>query len=279
MPAGPFARAVYSRVAGSRALRRPLGAIRSHPRVRAFARRHVQVLLARGTTWANVDGALRLLAEDPRQQIVFGPWEGDAAAELLYWAPFVRWTQEHFSLEPDRVTVVSRGGVGHWYGGACGTYAETLDDGADAAVFSPGPVLALVEEYRSGKAAPRPLLKRARHMPLPPPPAPNGLPDAYVAVGAECPVQLSGSVVTIDETQPPGAQHAFLARATGLLAGWSGLALLGVLSGVPTIALRPAGGEVCEPDLDLALRVAAELGTSLNIVDAAALKQLENALR
>jgi hypothetical protein len=279
MPAGRFARAVYSRAAGSRALRRPLGAIRSHPRVRAFARRHVQVLLARGTTWANVDGALRLLAEDPRQQITFGPWEGDTATELLYWAPFVRWAQEHFSLDPARVTIVSRGGVGHWYGEACGTYAETLDAGADLALFSPAPVLALVDEYRSGNAAPRPLLKRARHVTLLPPPAPNGLPDAYVAVGAECLVQLPGSVVTIDETQPAGAQHALLARATGLVAAWSGLALLGVLSGVPTIALRPTGGEVCEPDLDLALRVAAELGTSLNIVDAAALERLEHALR
>jgi hypothetical protein len=278
MSAGRFARAVYSRAADSRALRRPLGAIRSHPRVRAFARRHVQVLLARGTTWANVDGALRLLAEDPRQQIVFGPWDGDTAEELLYWAPFVRWAQEHFSLDPARVTVVSRGGVAHWYGGACGTYAETFHNGADAAVFSPGPVLALVDEYRSGKTAPRPLLKRAHHVPLLPPPAPNGLPDAYVAVGAGCPVQLAGSVVTIDGAEPPGAQHALLARATGLVAPWSGLALLGVLSGVPTLALRPAG-EACEPDLDLALRVAAALGTSLNIVDTAALERLANALR
>jgi hypothetical protein len=89
----------------------------------------------------------------------------------------------------------------------------------------------------------------------------------------------SGPVVTIDETQPPGAQHALLGGATGLVAGWSGLALLGVLSGVPTIALRPAGGEVCEPDLDLAVRVAAELGTPLNVVDAAALERLGNALR
>ena len=88
--------------------------------MRAFARRHVEVLLARGTTWANVDGALRLLAEDPRRQIVFGPWEGDALTELLYWAPFVRWAQEHFSLDPARLAVVSTSGAGHCYGDACG---------------------------------------------------------------------------------------------------------------------------------------------------------------
>ena len=100
MPTGRFIRAVYSRAAGSQALRRPLGAVRSHPRVRAFARRHVDMLLASGTTWANVDGALRLLAEDRRQQLVFGPWRGDATTELLYWAPFVGWAQEHFGLTP-----------------------------------------------------------------------------------------------------------------------------------------------------------------------------------
>jgi hypothetical protein len=212
-----LARAVYSRASENRALRRPLDAIRSHPRVRAFARRHVQVLLSPGTSWANVDGALRLLAEDPSRRVAFGPWEGDALTELLYWDPFVCWAQEHFGLTP----------------------------AADGAAFPSTPVRALVEQYRSGNAAPRPLLKRARYDRLP--------------------------------TQPPDVQRSVAAGAAGLVAPWSRLALLGVLSGVPTIAIRPADGAV-EPDLDLAQRVAAELGTSLTVVDAAALERLEHAL-
>ena len=93
-----LARSVYSRAAGSSALRRPFDAIRAHPRVRALARRHVHVLLGPGTTWANVDSALRLLGEDGSRPVVFGPWAGDELTEALYWEPFVRWAQAHFSL-------------------------------------------------------------------------------------------------------------------------------------------------------------------------------------
>jgi len=302
MAAGLFARALYTRASSSAALRGPLDAIRSHPRVRAFARRHVEVLLSRGTTWANVDGALRLLAEDPQQQVVFGPWEGDTAVELLYWAPFVRWAQNHFSLDPARVAVASRGGIGHWYGG-CGTYldadAEIARTFPAAAVFRPDAVLALVERYRSGTDAPRPLLKRSKHVRLHPPAggAHDDLPDRYAAVALtpsaafppsqanrELAERLSqrlsaaGPVVSLDQSDELNAQHALLRRATGLVAGWSGLALLGVLSGVPTIALRSADGEIDEPDLDLAARVAAALGTALTVLDVSDLDQLAAAL-
>jgi hypothetical protein len=207
-----LARAVYSRASESRALHRPLDAIRSNPRVRAFARRHVRVLLARGTTWANVDGALRLLAEAPSNRVVFGPWEGDATTKVLYWAPFVRWAQEHFGLAPADV---------------------------GSAVFPSAPVRALVEQYRSGVAPPRPLLKRARY----------------------------------ERLQPPAdALH-------GLVATWSEHVMRAVLSGVPTVAILPADGNVDEPDLDLAQRIAAEAGTSLTILRADALERLRHALR
>lgn len=301
MAAGRLLRALYTRASGTAALRGPLDAIRANPRVRALARRHVGVLLERGRTWANVDGALRLLAEDEGQRIVFGPWDGDVATELLYWAPFVRWAQEHFSLDPERIVVASHGGVDHWYPG---TYIEgPAGELPGAALIRPGPVLALVEDYRRGTAAPRPLLKRTRYLPLPPPahPVTKGLPGAYVAVAlAPSPafpaseanraaahdlVQALSPAVSLEETtegvapqERLRAQHALLGRATGLVAAWSGLALLGALSGVPTIALRSEDDEVVEPDLDLALRVASELGTSLTILDSGDLRGLAAAL-
>jgi hypothetical protein len=303
MPAQHLARALYSRAAGISALRRPLDAIRARPRVRAFARRHLEVLLARGTTWANVDGALRLLAEDPGQQVVFGPWQGDAALELLYWAPFVRWAQSHFSLDPARVAVVSRNGVGHWYGGARGPYTDQLDDLESAfpgaAIFRPEPFLALVEDYRNSSAAPRPLLKRSKHVLLSPPDGPSGddLPGAYVAVAlAPSPafpaseaneqavesligaLLTSGPVVSLERADTLHAQHALLAGATGLVAAYSGLALLGAFSGIPVIALRSADGDVAEPDLDLALRITSALGGSLTILDAGDLAALSAAV-
>jgi hypothetical protein len=292
MPAGSLVRALYNRASGAAVLRRPLDAVRANPRVRAFARRHVHLLLARGSSWANVDGSLRVLAEDERQRIVFGPWPGDVATELLYWAPFVRWAQEQFSLDPARLAVASRAGGEHWYGLA-------TTDGGDAAVFPAGPVAALVEDYRAGFAAPRPLLKRMRYERLTPPadPVADGLPEAYTAVALapspafpaseanraaadalERALSDSGPVVSLDE-RSLREQHTLLRRATGLVTAWSGLAMLGVLSGVPTIALRSAEGTVAEPDLDLALRVAGELGTPLTVLDAADLSALSIALR
>jgi hypothetical protein len=303
MPTFGLVRSLYSRASAVRALRRPLDAIRAHPRVRAYARRHVGVLLARGTTWANLDGALRLIAESPRRQVVFGPWRGNADLELLYWAPFVRWAQQRFSLDPARVAVVSRGGAGNWYGDAAGTYADA-DEVTDAmfpgaTVFRPDPFLALVEEYRRGAAAPRPLLKRSRHglLARPDDPAGRGVPQAYVAVAlaptAAFPdseanhelaaaltgaLAVSGPVVPLDPGDGLRAQQLLLRHATGVVAAYSGLALLAAFSGIPVLALRSADGDVAEPDLDLAQRITIALGGSLTILDAGDLDALSGAL-
>ncbi len=302
MSARSLARAVYSRAARSGVLQRPLRAIRAHPRVRRLARRHVDVLLSGEATWANLDGALRLLAEDAGQPVVFGPWELDAGREALYWVPFVRWAQEHFSLDPARVGVVSRGGVGGWYAGICDTYAES-SAGAVAALpgavwFRPGPFLRLVERYRSGLEAPRPLLKRSAHRRLAPTePRGNGGPLAVALAPSEAfpasaenrrvagalreALTAIGPVVVLDEETGPkeiGARHALFAAAGGLVASYSDLALVGALSGVPTIALRSASGEVVEPDLDLATRVVTRLGGSFTVLDPAGVETLRRAL-
>lgn len=272
-------RRLYNRLSGTPVVRRPLAAVRNHPRVRAYARRHVDVLLQRGATWANVDGALRLLAEDARARIVFGPWPGDTATELLYWVPFVRWAQSHFALDAERLVAVSRGGVAHWYERACAGYVELEDSGgtpAGALVFPASPVHALVEEYRSGSAAPRPLLKRALYEPLPAPgdAAAEALPERYVAVDA----LLGDALADVPATRLRRAQHAVIARADGLLTDDWGLAVLGTLSNVPVIALRTSGADALGPDVDLALRIASELSVSLTILGPDGLNRLFTAL-
>lgn len=299
MTARSLVRALYSLAIEAPGLRRPLEAVRTNPRVRAFARRHVGVLLAGRPTWANVDGALRLLAEDPSQPIAFVAPRGDVVAELLYWLPFVRWARERFALDPARLTVVSRGEVAHWYR-PC-RYLE--DDGRaggvppEATLFPATPVLALADRYRAGGAAPRPLLKRALHRRLEPPEGDPGLPGGYVVLGltpsAAFPatetnldlarrlaarVAAESETVEADPALPVGRQHALVTRASGLVASWSGLALLGVLSGVPTVALVDPAGAVCELDLDLAARIAAALGSSFAVLAPDHLRTLAGAL-
>jgi hypothetical protein len=186
-----------------------LGAIRQHPRVRALARRHVGVFLGRARTWANVDSALRLLAEDRSRAVAFGRCD-DPLLDLLYWQPFERWAVPHFGF--------ARAGTGN------------------PATVPSEPVLALVDEYRHKDAPPRPLLKRTRY-------------------------------TLADEEQDAGG-----------IVPWSDEAVRGVLSGAPTVAVLPADGAV-EADLDLALRVAAELGQSLTILSNNHLTRLLQALR
>jgi len=73
------------------------------------------------------------------QPIVVGPWTGEIGFELLYWAPFVRWAVEKFSLPAERLVIVSRGGTSSWYGVTNSRYVD---------VFS----VAGVDEFRSRTA-------------------------------------------------------------------------------------------------------------------------------
>jgi SAM-dependent methyltransferase len=59
-----------------------------------------------------------------RLPIVLGPWTGDPAFELLYWIPFLQWVREAFPIDPDRLVVVSRGGVAQWYSHVTSHYAD-----------------------------------------------------------------------------------------------------------------------------------------------------------
>jgi hypothetical protein len=59
--------------------------------------------------------------------IVAGPWLGEVGYEALYWLPFLRWVQDRHRIRPERLTVVSRGGVEHWYEGIAGRYVDLFD--------------------------------------------------------------------------------------------------------------------------------------------------------
>jgi hypothetical protein len=60
------------------------------------------------------------------EPVIVGPFTGEVGYELLYWIPFVRWAAETYGLMPDRLIVVSRGGVRDWYGTIATRYVDIL---------------------------------------------------------------------------------------------------------------------------------------------------------
>ena len=62
-----------------------------------------------------------------RAPIVAGPWLGEVGYEALYWIPFLRWFENDFRIDPQRVIALSRGGVDQWYSGLAGRYVDLFD--------------------------------------------------------------------------------------------------------------------------------------------------------
>jgi hypothetical protein len=56
--------------------------------------------------------------------IVVGPWTGEVGFEVLYWVPFLEWFRTRWRVRPERLVIVSRGGVESWYGMAGARYVD-----------------------------------------------------------------------------------------------------------------------------------------------------------
>lgn len=61
------------------------------------------------------------------RRLLVGPWLAEVGFELLYWIPFARSLILRAGVSPDRVLVLSRGGVDAWYGDAFGGYLDLYD--------------------------------------------------------------------------------------------------------------------------------------------------------
>jgi hypothetical protein len=59
--------------------------------------------------------------------IIAGPWLGEVGFEILYWVPFLRWFQDAFGVPPDRLIVVSRGGMESMYRDFAAGYVDIFD--------------------------------------------------------------------------------------------------------------------------------------------------------
>jgi hypothetical protein len=62
-----------------------------------------------------------------RGPIIAGPWLSEVGFEVLYWIPFLRWLEDRYRIDPERVIAMSRGGVGGWYGDLAARYVEIFD--------------------------------------------------------------------------------------------------------------------------------------------------------
>jgi hypothetical protein len=113
-----------------RRLRRLLGT--GSPRTVARAARRA-VSLRRAT--GELDAAL---ASD--RSLVVGPFLGEVGYELLYWRPYVLRLLRSHGVDPERVTVIGRGGSGAWYGDVAVRSVDAFE------LLPPAEVLARIEE-------------------------------------------------------------------------------------------------------------------------------------
>jgi hypothetical protein len=97
------------------------------PLVRAARKRErVQEQLAFAEEAREIEREITALASGSAP-IVAGPWLAEVGYEALYWVPFLRWFQDVLRVSPQRLTIVSRGGVAEWYGSIAGRYVDIFD--------------------------------------------------------------------------------------------------------------------------------------------------------
>jgi hypothetical protein len=70
-----------------------------------------------------------------RGPIIAGPWLSEVGFEVLYWIPFLRWFEDRYRVDRERVVAVSRGGTAAWYADVAGRYVEIFDH-MDAETFA-----------------------------------------------------------------------------------------------------------------------------------------------
>ena len=73
-----------------------------------------------------IDREIAALAATTRP-IVVGPWLAEVGYEVLYWIPFLRWFQDAFGVPPERLIVVSRGGMESMYREIAAGYVDIFD--------------------------------------------------------------------------------------------------------------------------------------------------------
>jgi hypothetical protein len=200
----------------------------------------------------------KLRASSSSSSILAGPWLDDEIGELLYWIPFLRWTQTGSIGVRDRLIVACRASTSAWYEGI-GARRVAFDHVEERAhVLSPGAVSAARSELAAQDPSRRIHHRLLEFAPLagPEPPAGLELPREFVALrfepdeaGVADALSSLTTVVDLDGLDR-FAQTAVLARARGFAGTYGVEAYVAVLLGLPAVAFVNR-----EPDPD-ELRIA-----------------------
>jgi len=59
--------------------------------------------------------------------LIVGPWLSEVGFELLYWIPFLNWVKTYRNFDPERLIILSRGGVAPWYRHIGAQYIDVFD--------------------------------------------------------------------------------------------------------------------------------------------------------
>lgn len=109
---------------------RPPLARRAAQLARTRGVRHVAQVAGREASYRLAAKRIELsvgAAARARRRLLVGPFVGEVGFELLYWIPLVRALLERHDVDPDRVTVLTRGGAGTWYADFAGDAVEIFD--------------------------------------------------------------------------------------------------------------------------------------------------------
>lgn len=290
---GLYGRALETPVLGALLARAVRSAAVKSATTRAAGRATVSA-----SSWSDLRAALEAFATSGRP-IVFGPWNGGLAEEILYWLPFLRWAAEEFHFPRGQLAAVTASGRASWYlpfcrqaieveapvGGQAALAAVRAADPAfgGARLFESGGFLQICARYRAGVEAIWTVTRAARYARAPSPGAGAcGLPERFVAVAidgvdADFGERLSETIglaavrvdpVVLTKLRPrEGVAAAIetLGAATGLVTACWEAALVAVQQGVPAITIGD-GAHIAQADLDIANRLARAASTPLVVL-------------
>jgi hypothetical protein len=262
-------RYLYTRLLRLRGVGGVIWRIRMLPPSRRVAGIYGRRLLARAVSWDELDSALWLISNDGVTTLVIEPWTGAVDLEILYWRPFVLWLVKTHgpAFAPPRLLVESTSERASWY--TDHGEPRSPDGGGRprrSAVVQPALLARLCSSFWEADGPIRPIVRHAHYTALP---ASDGGPIVLSLTARDAVPPGAGTVVVPPDSTPRDAEDV-VASASGVIAEWGLVPLLGILHGRPTVLVDVSTKPLAHPHVDVAMRFARAVDASLSIVAPAA---------